>query len=114
MSTLRCEVALARGGVGDRQGAVELAGIDDDVGVGELAQLAELGVGEGRLGGAAAAGDDHLAHARAREDVEGVVGGVGGGELGGGEDEHAGEVEGDVAVADDDGALGGEEVDLEV
>ena len=43
-----------------------------------------------------------------------MIGGVGGRELGGGEHEHAGHVEGDVAVADDDGAGGGEEIDLEV
>ena len=53
-------------------------------------------------------------YAAVGEHVERVVGGVGGGELGRGEHEHAGDVERDVAVADHDRALGREEVELEV
>ena len=101
-------------GVGDGKGRVELIGVDDDVGVGKVGELSQLGVGEGRLGGAATTGYDDFGDGGVSEDVEGVIGGVGGGELGGGEDEHAGDVEGDVAVADDDGAGGSEEVGLEV
>ena len=70
-------------GVVDGERAVELRRVDDHVGVGELAELAQLGVGEGGLRGAAATDDDDLAHAACGEHLERVVGGVGGGELGG-------------------------------
>jgi hypothetical protein len=43
-----------------------------------------------------------------------MVGGVGGGELGGSEHEHTGDVERDVAVADYQRALGREQVELEI
>ena len=40
---------------------LELGGVDDDVGARQLAELAQLGVREGRLRRPAAAEDDHLA-----------------------------------------------------
>ena len=55
-----------------------------------------------------------LAHAARGEHLEGVVGGVGRGELLGGQHEHPGHVERHVAVADDHRPLGREQVDLEV
>ncbi len=94
--------------------AVELGGVDDHVGVGELAQLEQLGVGEGGLRGPAAADDDDLGDVAVLEHVEGMVGDVRAGELGVREQEHPGHVERDVAVADHDGALGGVQVELEV
>ena len=80
----------------------------------ELAELQQLGVREGCLGRSAAADDDDLRDAAAGEHLEGMVGGVGGRELGGRQHEHARDVERDVAVADDHRALGRDEVDLEV
>ena len=93
-----------------RLSVVELAvgGVDDDVGVDHLAQLADLGVREGGLGRAAAAEDDDLLDAAVGEGVDRVLGGVGLLELLAVEAEHPGDVGGDVAVADHDGALAGE------
>jgi hypothetical protein len=90
-----------------------VAGVDEDVGVRHFAQLEQLGIGEGGLRRAAAAHDDDLLDVRLREHVERVVRHVGPGELVAGEGEHAGNVGGNVAVADDDRALRGE-VELEV
>ncbi len=112
---------LARGaarGVALEPGAAELveldvAGVDVDVRVGHLAQLQQLGVGEGGLGRAAPAEHDDLADVALGQDLEGVVGHVGGGELVAGEREHAGDVGGHVAVPDHHGALPGE-VELDV
>ena len=101
-------------GVLDGQCAVELGGVDDHVGVGELAELEQLGVGEGGLRGPAAADDDDLAMRLCASTSRAWSAVSVGGELGTGEHEHAGDVERDVAVADHDGALGGEQVDLEV
>ena len=47
--------------IGDGERALELGRVDDHVGVRELAELEQLGVGEGRLRRAAAADDDDLA-----------------------------------------------------
>ncbi len=79
----------------------------------QIAQLAQLGVGEGGLGGSAAADDDDLLDLAVLEHVERVVGGVGERELGVREREHAGDVERDVAVADDKRARH-REVELEL
>ena len=90
------------------------ASIDDHVRVGELAELEQLGVGEGGLRGSAAAEDDDLGHAAVGEHLERVVGGVGGRELRRREHEHAGDVERDVAVADHHRALGRQQIELEI
>src|SRR6185295_19981889 len=76
-------------------------------------ELAQLGAREGGLGGPAAAEYDHLADAAVAQRREGVVGDVGALELRRAEHEDARDVRGDVAVADDDGALA-REVELEV
>ena len=98
-----------RGGVGrrvlDAVGERELGRVDDHVSVRQLAELEQLGIGEGRLLGAAAADHDDLAHARVLERVEGVVGDVGDRQLVVGEGEHARDVERHVAGADHDRAL---------
>ena len=106
---------------GEGERPVEFGRIDDHVGVGELAELEQLRVREARLGWPAAADDDDLGDLAAGEHGEGVVGGVGGRELGRREHEHAGDIERDVAVADDHRAAGGtaaggggQEVELEV
>src|SRR5207248_9266329 len=96
------------------QRAVQLVLVDDHVGVGQLAELEQLRVGEGRLRGPASADDHDLVDAASLEHLERVVGRVGAGQLGGGEHEHAGDVEGDVAVADDKRAFGAQQVELEV
>ena len=44
----------------DGERALELVRVDDHVGVGQLAELEQLGVGEGGLGRSAAADDDDL------------------------------------------------------
>ncbi len=89
-------------------------GIDDHVGVGELAELEQLGVGEGRLGGSAAA-DDTTSRTRLRASTSRAWSAVSvGRELGRGEHEHARDIERHVAVADHHSALGREQVDLEV
>ena len=77
-----------------------------DVGARELAELAQLGVGERGLRRPAAA--EHARPPRreaAGERLERVVGGVGRRELVGVEHEHPRDVDRDVAVADDHGAL---------
>ena len=84
------------------------ARVDDDVGLGHLAELAHLGVGEGGLGGPAAAEHDDLLDPALGERLDRVVGGVGALQLLARQGEHAGDVGGDVAVADHDHALAGE------
>ena len=54
----RLELGLAR------RVELEVGGVDDDVGAGELAELADLDRRPGRLHGAAAADDEDLADAR--------------------------------------------------
>ncbi len=95
-------------GVGDPVGERELVGVDDHVRVGELAELEQLGVGEGRLLGAAAGDHEDLADLAAPQLLERVVGDVGERELVMGEDQHARDVQRDVAGADHDRALAGE------
>ncbi len=87
--------------------------VDAHVGVGHVAQLEQLGVGEGRLGRPAPAEHDDLADARLGERLERVVGHVRHGELVAGQREHAGDVCRHVAVPDHHRALAGE-VELEV
>ena len=87
--------------------------VDDDVRARELAQLAQLGRGEGGLRRAAAAEHDHLVDLGRGQRLDRVVGGVGGRDLLGVEHEHAGDVDRDVAVADHDRA-GRAEVELVV
>ncbi len=76
------------------------AGSIIDVGLGHLAQLADLGIGEGGLGGPAAAEHEDLLHGAVGQGVDRVLGGVGDLQLLAGEGEHPGDVGGDVAVAD--------------
>ena len=84
------------------------AGSTIDVGARELAELAQLGVRERGLRGAAAAEHDHVLDLGGGERADGVVGGVGDRDLVGVEHEHPGDVDGDVAVADHDRARGGQ------
>jgi len=112
-------VAPARGvllglRVGHRERALELLRVHDHVGVGELAELQQLGVREGCLGGAAAADHHDLRDPALGEHLECVVSCVRGRELGGREHEHARHVDRHVAVSDDDRALCRQQVDLEV
>ena len=96
--------------------AVELesAAVDDDVGARELAELAQLRVGERRLRGPAPAEHDDLLHGATRERVERVIGDVGRGRAPpASSGEHSRHVDRDVAVADHDRPLAGE-VELEV
>ena len=67
----------------------------------QVAQLAQLGAGEGGLGGAAAAQHHDLLDRAVAQRLQRVVGGVGAGELLGAEREHPRHVGGHVAVADD-------------
>ena len=87
---------------------VHVAGVHEHVGVGHLAELEQLGVGERRLGRAAPAEHDDLLDGAAGEHVERVVGDVGLGQLVAGQREHAGDVGRDVAVAHHHRALAGE------
>ncbi len=96
---LRREVGAAR------RVEVDLGRVDDDVGVGELAELAYLRVGERRLRRAAATEDDDLLDPGVGELLDRVVRGIGCMQLAVGEGEHPGDVGGDVAVADHDDAL---------
>jgi hypothetical protein len=105
------DVALGGGGggrIGDRLGEFELGRVDDDVSVGQLAELAQLRVGEGRLRAAPAGDHDDLANAAASELVERMVGDVGHGELVPRQHEHAGDVQRDIAGADHEDALAAE------
>ena len=77
----------------------------DDVDVGHLAELAQLDRGELHVERAAAAEHVHVGDGRRLEPGEHVVGHLGRAQVDGVLREHAGDVEGDVAVADD-GDLG--------
>jgi hypothetical protein len=89
-------------------GVGHLPRVDGDREALDVVELAQLGRGERGLGGAAAPAHHDLAHRRRAQRLDGVVGGVGGPQVGLGEQQHPCDVEGDVAVADHDGALGGE------
>src|SRR3954452_11972033 len=97
---------------GDRV-ELDLGRIDAEVDAVEAAELAELRARERRLRRAAAAEHDDLADVGGAQAVERVVGDVGALELGRRAHEDPRDVRGDVAVADDDRALGGQ-VPLEV
>ena len=87
---------------------LELLGVDHRRGARELPELAQLRVGEGRLGGPAAPEQHDLLDLRGRERRQRVIGAVGDRELVGLEHQHARDVDRDVAVADDDRARGRE------
>ena len=94
---------------------LQVVGVDPDVDALELAELAELGAGEGRLRGAPATDHDNLLQAALPECVERVVGDVGALELAFAQGEDARQVGRNVAIADDDGPLGRQvEVELAV
>ncbi|SKY16312.1 Uncharacterised protein [Mycobacteroides abscessus subsp. abscessus] len=86
----------------------ELVRIDDHVDAVDLTQREELTVGVGRLRDPASPEEHHLANVRLAERCEGVIGDVGLGEVVGIGHQNAGDVERDVAVADDDRALAGQ------
>ena len=67
---------LLEGGAAQRV-ELDLLGDGAHIGVGELAQLSDLGVGEGRLGGAAPAQQIDLLDPALAQGLEGVVGDVG-------------------------------------
>ena len=92
---------------------LELRRVDEDVRARELAQLAELGRRPRRLDGPAPPEHDDLADARRDDRLDRGVRRVGRRELLPGQREHPRDVEGDVAVPDDDRALV-REVELEV
>ena len=91
-----------------RERPLQLLGVDDYVGVGQLAELEQLRIGEGGLGGAAAADDDDLLDLALAQRLQRVICRVGNAQLVVGEHEHARDVERDVAVADHDRAPAGE------
>ena len=92
---------------------LELAGIENDVGAPELAELGELGGCPCRLHGPATAEDDDLADAGGDDRLDRRIGRVGGSQLLSRQREHARDVERDVPVPDDDCGLTGE-VELQV
>ena len=92
---------------------LHLVASDDDVDPVEAAEVAQLGAGEGRLRRAAAAEHDDLLDLALAQRLERVVGDVGALELGDRQREDAGDVGGDVAVADDHRAPA-RQVELEV
>src|SRR5207249_1875054 len=79
--------------------------LDQNVDVFAGGQACQFRQGERDVGRAAPADDEHIAHAAGAQRGERVIGDVGAGELAGVGGEDARHVEGDVAVADDDGAL---------
>ena len=109
-STLMLLRTVFAGGVEILVGDVcEIRGVDDHVDVGEsleMAELAKLQRGERRLQRAAPADDQHLFDAPVVQDLQRVVGDVGGGQHIGVGDEDARHVKRDVAVADHDGPPG--------
>ena len=113
------DVALRARAVGlERRAArrveLEVGRVDDDVGAGELAELLQLRRRERGLHRAAAAEHHDLPDARSRRSPSiAGVGRVGRRELLGGEREHPGDVDRDVAVPDHDRPLV-REVELEV
>ena len=100
----RCRLQLGRAGLVE----LEVGRVDDHVGARELAQLSHLDRRPGGLHRPAAADDEDLADPGCVDRLDCGVGGVGGGELLGGERQHARDVEGDVAVPDHDRPLAGE------
>ena len=103
MHVLSSSIAVSR--------ALEVGGIDDDVGAREVAHLVQLGSRERGLRRPAPPDDDD-SHRRALDGVDRRVGRVGRRELLVREREHPRDVERDVAVPDHDRALG-REVELE-
>jgi hypothetical protein len=75
--------------------------VDDDLGVGEVTELAQLDGGELDLLGAAADQHVHVADGAGPQGVEDGVGDVGADELVRGAGEHTGDVQGHVAGTDD-------------
>ena len=81
-------------------------GIDDRRAILEPPHLAQFDIGEAGLDGAPAAGHVDRANGRAGDRRAGVVGDVGAGHLANGLGQHAGDIDGDVAEADDDDGFG--------
>ena len=92
---------------GARRVQLELGGVDDDVGFGELPELRQLGRGPRRLDRATPAEHDDLANAGARDRLDRRIGGIRAGELVPREREHPRHVESDVPVPDDHGTFDG-------
>ena len=84
---------------------LEVGRVDDHVGARELAELSDLDRRPGCLHRPAAADDEDLADPGGVDRLDCGVGRVGGGELLGGERQHARDVERDVAVPDHDRPL---------
>jgi len=101
-------------GVRHSERTVEFRGIDDHVGVEQVRELPQLGVGERRLRGSATADDHDLADVVVLQHIQRVIGDVGAGELVTGQRQHAGDVEGHIAVTDHNGTLGGVQGNLEI
>ena len=88
-------------GRGGRVGVREVLVVHDDVDVGHLAELAQLDRGELDVGGTAAPEHVHVGDGGGLEAGEHVVGDLGRAQVDGVLRQHAGDVERDVAVADD-------------
>ena len=85
--------------------AFQVVRIDEDVGAGELGELAQFDGRERRLGRAAAPEHDDVRDARARDRLDRRLRRVGRSQLFGSQREHPRDVERDVPVADHDRAL---------
>ena len=96
-----------------RRVELQLAGLDGDVRVRELAELLQLGRGEGGLGRTAPGEQDDLLQPRAEDRLDRGVGRVGRPDLLGRERQHPDDVERDVSCADDDRTLA-RQVEVEV
>ena len=107
--------AVRRGGQARLElgGQLEVGGVDDHVNAWQLAELLELLVGEGGLGGPAPAQHVDLTDAALGQLREGVLGDVGGRQQLCRAGQDAGEVHRHVAVSDHGGALG-RQVEAEV
>ena len=107
--------AVRRGGQARLElgGQLEVGGVDDHVDAWQLAELLELLVGEGGLGGPAPAQHVDLTDAALGQLREGVLGDVGGRQQLGRAGQDAGEVHRHVAVSDHGGTLG-RQVEAEV
>ena len=97
---------LELGGAGIVQ--LEVGRIDDHVRPGQLAELAHLDRGPGRLHGAAPADDEDLADPRAVDRLDRGVRRVRGGQLFRREGQHPRDVQRDIAVSDHNGSFAGE------